>query len=571
MSSKNSKTLKPSIIKSANVEDATTGDSYEVFLFRKTLGRKGRLRIERDKARDSHTVLGALAKKNAVLPQEERDAIKLIEAAIKSEPRHHRLHVSRLGWLRGRKRFALKHVVLGADVGVQKLRPPLWVNDRQVGELKSKGTLEQWQRHVALPAVHSTRLMLVLSAAFAAPLVKVSGLQNFGINIFGKAKVGKTTALLVGASAIGIGTERDLPNWNSTSNAFLEMARCFRDLLLPANEVGLLAGRRRDAYTPIRERTYAFSEGRDRARLSSSTMATTWANLSWQGIFASTSEYSFNDYAAFSGETRGSGEFARCLDVAAVEKGHTTVFDSYPKDVETKRRKRWARTQLTKLRKNCARFHGTALEPYIACLIAISGQLPKKVGEHCATFMKTVRAMHLDGALEHAGRNFALIYAGGCMAIEANVLPWTTAAVFEAVKACFVAAVQDIRGHTSPLARGRAILRTRLQSGELLRARPGVTVTPERCAGFWQEEGGIRTYTLHAKAFRQWFDSRAQAVAVLQWLYQQGDLLADRGKLRPSPKSAQWAERAYRWPGDKVVKSIRLRDPFIPAGPGRTD
>ena len=278
MSSKNRTTAKPWIIKFANVEDAATGDSYEVFTFRKTLGRKGKLRIERDKARDSRTVLAALARKNAVLPHEEDDALKLVEQAIKSEPRRHRLHVRQLGWLPGARGSHSSATVLGARNGVQKLRPPLWVNDRQVGVLKSRGTLEQWQQHVARRAMHSTRLMLVLAAAFAAPLVRISGLQNFGINIFGRSKVGKTTALLVGASAIGIGTERDLPNWNSTNNAFLETARGFNDLMVPANEVGLLAGKRRDAYGPIRERIYIFSEGRDRARLSSSTMATTWAS-----------------------------------------------------------------------------------------------------------------------------------------------------------------------------------------------------------------------------------------------------------------------------------------------------
>jgi hypothetical protein len=241
MSPKNRTTVKPWIIKFANVEDAATGDSFEVFIFRKTLDRKGILRIERDKAREGRTVLAALARKNAVLPHEEDDALKLVEQAIKSEPRRHRLHVRRLGWLPGRKGFALKRKVLGAGGGIQELRPPLWVNDRQVGVLKSKGTLEQWQRHVAQPAMRSTRLVLVLAVAFAAPLVKISGLQNFGINIFGRSKVGKTTALLVGASAIGIGTERDLPNWNSTSNAFLETARGFSDLMVPANEVGLLA------------------------------------------------------------------------------------------------------------------------------------------------------------------------------------------------------------------------------------------------------------------------------------------------------------------------------------------
>ena len=50
MSSKHSKTLKPWIIKSANVEDAASGNSYEEFAFKKTLGGKGRLRIDRDKA-----------------------------------------------------------------------------------------------------------------------------------------------------------------------------------------------------------------------------------------------------------------------------------------------------------------------------------------------------------------------------------------------------------------------------------------------------------------------------------------------------------------------------------------
>ena len=571
MSSKIDTANKPWVIKHANVEDAATGDSYEVFAFTKTLGRKGKLRIERDKARDGRTVLAALARKNALLPREEADAIKLVETAIKSEPRRHHLYVRRLGWLPGRKGFALKRTILGVPDRAQKLLPPMWLNDRQVGGLGTKGTLEDWQQHVAGCAIYSTRLMLVLATAFAAPLVEVSGLQNFGINIFGRSKVGKTTALLVGASAIGIGTERDLPNWNSTSNAFLETARGFNDLILPVNEVGLLAGKRRDAYAPIRDRIYTFSEGHDRARLSSSTMATNRASASWRGIFVSTSEYSFNDYAAFSGETRSSGELARCTDVAALGMRHATIFDSYPANVESKRRKRWGRRQLAKMRENCARFHGTAFGPYVAHLIAISRQLPEKVDNHCETFMKGVRAMHLDGALEHAGKNFALIYAGGCIAIEAKILPWTADRLFQAIGSCFRAAVEDIRGHTNSLRRARAVLKTKLRSDEIKQVRPRETVTPDRSPGYWQEKAGIRSYTIHAKAFRGWFASRAQAVAVLRWLYEQGDLIADKGKFAPSLKTSQWAVRACRWPGGKNVKSIRLRDPFPSSGQSKTD
>ncbi len=147
----------------------------------------------------------------------------------------------------------------------------------------------------------------------------------------------------------------------------------------------------------------------------------------------STPEYSFNDYAAFSGEKRSAGEYARCLDVHAITKGHATIFDSYPLDVATGRRKRWARAQLTELRENCTRFHGMALEPYVVHLIALSGQLRPQVEKHCAMFMDKVRAMRLDGALMHAGRNFALIYAGGCLAIEAKILPWSGPHLFQAI------------------------------------------------------------------------------------------------------------------------------------------
>jgi hypothetical protein len=295
-------------------------------------------------------------------------------------------------------------------------------------------------------------------------------------------------------------------------------------------------------------------------------MATTWASSSWRGIFVSTSEYSFNDYAAFSGETRGSGEYARCLDVPAVRKGCSTVFDSFPADVEKKHRKRWARSQLAKLRGNCARYHGTALEPYVAYLMSISEQLPSRVKNHREAFMKMVRAMRLDGALEHAGHNFALIYAGGCMAIEAEILPWSEEELFNAIELCFCAAVEDIKGHTNSLARGRAVLRSKLQSDEIIQARPGESVTPEQCAGYWQDEDGIRSFTIHAKAFCEWFDSRAQAVAVLRWLYDQGSLIGEKRKLTPSLKNTQWAVRAHRWPGNYIAKSIRLHDPFPSAG-----
>jgi putative DNA primase/helicase len=127
--------------------------------------------------------------------------------------------------------------------------------------------------------------MLAISAAFAAPLLQSTGLQSFGLNLFGPSKAGKTTALLAATSVIGIGNEADLPNWNATSASQQETARLFRDSLLAANEVGLLAGRRKDAYARIRQMIYLFAEGRDTSRHSTASSASPNATAGWRTIF----------------------------------------------------------------------------------------------------------------------------------------------------------------------------------------------------------------------------------------------------------------------------------------------
>ena len=53
--------------------------------------------------------------------------------------------------------------------------------------------------------------MLIISAAFAAPLLEVVSMPSFGINLFGRSKVGKSTVALAAGSIIGIGCEEQLP------------------------------------------------------------------------------------------------------------------------------------------------------------------------------------------------------------------------------------------------------------------------------------------------------------------------------------------------------------------------
>ena len=127
---------------------------------------------------------------------------------------------------------------------------------------------------------------------------------------------------------------------------------------------------------------------------------------------------------------------------------------------------------------------------------------------------------------------------------------------------CFRAAVKDISGHTNALGRARKILKGKLQTPELVPAASGVKASPGRHPAYWEKTEGVRSYTIRVKAFRGWFDSPAQMTAILRWLHQEGLLIEGRRTFKPSLTSGQWAVRAHRWPGGKVVKSIRMQDPF---------
>jgi|GEM_PF-4542823 hypothetical protein len=160
--------------------------------------------------------------------------------------------------------------------------------------------------------------MLAICAAFAAPLLSFTGRQSFGINLFGRAKAGKTTALLAGASVIGLGREADLPNCGATAAAKGESARMFNDMLLPLNEVGLLGGSKKKAYPEIR------------------------------------------DYAIFAEKTRDEGEYARCIDVPVNRPNRHSIVNRFPANLPKEKRRRWAEDRVIELRKACEANHGTA-------------------------------------------------------------------------------------------------------------------------------------------------------------------------------------------------------------------
>ncbi len=213
--------------------------------------------------------------------------------------------VARPGWQvdkDGTLRFSYGNKLIGAPV--KNTVPPFDINRRGPSGRVIKGSLLDWQRRLGVAAKKSPCATLLVSAAFAAPLLHFAEMMSFGLTIYGGSKKGKPIVLNAGGSVIGLGLEENLLTWNATNARILQLAGAWTDLLLPINEVGTIKGERRDAYQKLRELTFALAEGRDTVRRSS------WGTFggSFRLIYAASAEHWTSEYAAMRREKRDDGE-----------------------------------------------------------------------------------------------------------------------------------------------------------------------------------------------------------------------------------------------------------------------
>lgn len=549
------------IIHYANAEDEATGDAFEVFRFKKVGNRDGEVRVPRQDLQKPEALYSLLVRKNAALPLCPDKVDDELRRIIASKAKKKYLYSARVGWRPGGVGFVTPKGVIGCTKAVRRPLPPIWVGERHLIPLREAGTWQTWRDTVGKLSLRSNVAMLAICAAFGAPLLKLTGRPSFGTNVSGRAKAGKSTSAMAGGSVIGIGREPDLPNWGATAAAKGETARMFNDMLFPLNEVGLLGGSKKKAYPEIRETIYRLGEGRERLRHTQSTFSSPATSSEFRTIFFSTAEHSFDEYATLSGETRDEGEYARCLDVPVNRPGKHTIIDRYPLNVPRNKRRKWAEDRVIELRKACEENHGAVFRRYMQHLITRRKKLPSQIRKYMDEMVEHTADASVKGALEHARQNMALLYAGGRLAIDAGVVPWTPEQLLKAVDACWRRALDLHRRKEDVLSRAKRALRANL-TGENVRKRgASESFSTKRVDGYYVMENSVRVYTVHAAAMRHWLGNDARQFKVLvAWLASEGFLKPRQS--RTDKADSDWAIQTPKWPNGKSVRSIVFRDPF---------
>jgi hypothetical protein len=332
-------------------------------------------------------------------------------------------------------------------------------------------------------------------------------------------------------------------------------------MMMPINETGLIQGAKKDAYTAISKRIFAYSEGRDRSRHSASGYASQQSSAGWYGIFFATSEKSFDDFARIANAQRDDGEYARCIDVPALTDGCDTIFDRVTIASKREGASTWARTELRRLRAACKNHSGVAAHAFIRSLPNGWNEHAEFLKKRADEFVIAVNGNALNDVKQHAAKNFGVIYAGACLAIQKKVLPWKSKFLLASLRECFMDAMHGVRTSDDVLVGGQAKLREALQDGALW---PSVSAWANsmNAIGFIKLEGGRKRYVSGTKAFRELFDSDDdQARSVLDWLHAEGLLKVSQGQ-GESIEAAIWKGTTLRWPDNIPKRSYDFLDPF---------
>lgn len=197
--------------------------------------------------------------------------------------------------------------------------------------------------------------------ALAAPLLDFLRYHSFGDLLSGPSKAGKSTAVLVAGSVIGIGQEENLPNFRTTDPALGELPATFNNMLMPINELGLLKGSAKDRHQRTRDFSYGFAEGRGTTY--SKFVSHDYGNSvdAWRSLGFASGEETMDQIASAAGTTRSMGESIRWTDLCGIKRGAKDIFDRCPKSVSATDRTKWAAQQCKSLRQAVADSHGVPL------------------------------------------------------------------------------------------------------------------------------------------------------------------------------------------------------------------
>lgn len=355
---------------------------------------------------------------NAGLPIVPGMEKKLLQYFANCHPVTRYRAATMLGWQDGLASFVLPKETLGETLSTERV---VYQPDRyspSSATVYTRGTLEAWQRSIAAVCQGNPVLAFAVSAAFAAPLFDVLGLEGGGVHLFGVTSHGKTTWLQVAASVWGDGTDPAegrlsafVKKWNLTKNATEGLAEAHNDLPLCLDEVG-----EADAHD-FGRMIYQLAGGQGKARMESSAVLK--APKVWRTLVLSTGELPAAEAVEQEGRVVRGGQLARMIDLPAChpQTGEGIVGDLHGADSPA--------AFVDQLKRACREHFGWAGPEFVRKILAerrdsLRTRLRPRLDEMVTSLSPSGAAADVVRAV----KRIALIALAGELAQEWGVVPW---------------------------------------------------------------------------------------------------------------------------------------------------
>ncbi|WP_051271837.1 DUF927 domain-containing protein [Fundidesulfovibrio putealis] len=326
--------------------------------------------------------------------------------------------VSRVGW--HDRRFVLPDAVYGSQDGEEVILQ----GGPSDHAFRIAGSLQDWQEAIGRYCPGNTRLVLAVSAALAAPLLKLTGEESGGFHLVASSSCGKTTALRVAGSVCGGGGINGyLRQWRATDNALESVSSGACDCFVTLDEIGQADAKTAGAVA------YMLTNGQGKAR--SRRDGTARKPQEWRVLFMSTGEITLADKVREDGRGRVmAGQQVRVVDIQADAGAGFGLFENvHGFDGSA--------AFVRHLNEKAKSIYGSPLRAFLDKLAGRIDEFSQAAPAFIREFMAEVCPCDADGQVSRVAGRFGLVAAAGELGISLEVLPWPKGEARQAAARCF--------------------------------------------------------------------------------------------------------------------------------------